>query len=109
MSVSEYSLKEPLSAHTSNKNDPGWDIPDATRASQPSRFRLGGSATGWALSDRIDRLLPAHKRYLGRSRRTFLIGVAVIIIILVGLIIGLSVGLTQKKCFLSASLTLANR
>ncbi|KAF2637876.1 hypothetical protein P280DRAFT_385472, partial [Massarina eburnea CBS 473.64] len=53
--------------------------------------------TGWAISARFDRVLPPHKRYLGRSRRTLLIPVGVIFLLLLGLIIGLAVGLSSKS------------
>lgn len=59
-------------------------------------MRLGGaSAAGWAFSDRLDRMLPPHRRYFGRSRRTLLIVVLVIFLCLLALIIGLAVGLTK--------------
>jgi hypothetical protein len=53
----------------------------------------GAGATGWALSDRFDRVLPPHKRYFGRSRRTLLIIILVAFLCLLALIIGLAVGL----------------
>jgi hypothetical protein len=107
MSASDHTPKEPIPAHTA----PGWDVPEegGTRRSHPARLRLGGSATGWALSDRFDRLLPPHKHYLGLCRRTFLIGAAVVVVVLLALIIGLSVGLTQKKYFCQAMSSLASR
>ncbi|KAF2196689.1 hypothetical protein GQ43DRAFT_354729, partial [Delitschia confertaspora ATCC 74209] len=46
---------------------------------------------------RFDRLFPPHRRYLRHSRRTFLTGVFVIFLLLMGLIIGLAVGLTRKS------------
>ncbi|KAF1925239.1 uncharacterized protein M421DRAFT_15328, partial [Didymella exigua CBS 183.55] len=56
-----------------------------------------GAGAGWALSDCFDRLFVPHKRYLGRSRRTFLIALLVAFICLVALIIGLAVGLSKKS------------
>jgi hypothetical protein len=96
MNAQYESPKEPLPVHTQGKQIPGWDIPE-DGTPKPSRLGLGASATGWAISDRFDRLLPSHKRYLGRSRRTFLICLAVISLLLVGLIIGLAVGLTKRS------------
>ncbi|KAF2013047.1 hypothetical protein BU24DRAFT_425610 [Aaosphaeria arxii CBS 175.79] len=75
---------------------PNWDIPEEGAVRQ-RRFRIGGAATGWAISDRFDRILPPHKRYLGRSRRTLLIGIGVVFLLLLGLIIGLAVGLSKKS------------
>lgn len=89
-------LKEPLPAHTNATSGPDWDLPAGGTASK-RRNRLGGSATGWAISDRFDRILPPHKRYLGRSRRTLLIAIAIVLLLLLGLIIGLATGLNKKS------------
>lgn len=91
--------KKPLPAHTAGNNAPDWEIPEegTTRKSR-LRFRgIGGSATGWAISDRFDRVLPPHKRYFGRSRRVLLIAIGVIFLLLLALIIGLAVGLSNKS------------
>jgi hypothetical protein len=62
-------------------------------------FHRGGgpSPTKWALSDRLDRMLPRHKRYCGRSRKTLLIILFVAILCLLALIIGLAAGLSRRK------------
>jgi hypothetical protein len=60
-----------------------------------------------AISHGLDRLLPPYRRYMGLSRRNFLIAVALFIVALLALIIGLAVGLTtghsrcveQSDCF----------
>ena len=98
MSHPEASPEESLPAHSSDKHAPGWDVPEeGITTRRRSRFQFGGTTTGWALSDRFDRLLSPHKRYLGHSRRTFLIAIALVFIVLLGLIIGLSVGLTHRS------------
>ncbi|KAF1843591.1 uncharacterized protein K460DRAFT_316110 [Cucurbitaria berberidis CBS 394.84] len=81
---------------TNNTLDSGWDIPqEGQRKRRHAHLGVGSSATGWALSDRFDRMLPPHRRYIGRSRRTFLIIVLVILVCLLALIIGLAVGLSK--------------
>lgn len=105
------SPKEPLPAITKeNKAEaplaPDWEVPEEG-TSRKQHFRVGGAATGWAIADRIDRILPPHRRYLGRSRRTLLIGILVVFLLLLGLIIGLAVGLS-KKSSKSQSLPLPN-
>lgn len=94
-------IEEPSPAHLkevdtrNTASDEGWDIPEGQNKRRHKGIGLGASATGWALSDRFDRMLPPHRRYLGRSRRTFLIVVIVIFFALLALIIGLAVGLTS--------------
>lgn len=72
-----------------------WDIPE--EGQKPKRGLHLGAGAGWALSDRLDRILPPHKRYLGRSRRTLLIALLVAFLCLLALIIGLAVGLSKKS------------
>lgn len=50
-----------------------------------------------SLAARFNGLMPAHRRYLGRSRRTVLIVLAIIFTCLLALIIGLAAGLSQRK------------
>lgn len=93
--------KEPLSAvmkedKTSAPNALDWEVPEEG-TSRRQHFRLGGTATGWAIADRFDRILPPHRRYLGRSRRTFLIAILVAFLLLLALVIGLAVGLSKKS------------
>ena len=63
------------------------------------RFHRGGGPNPikWALSDRLDRVLPRHKRYCGRSRKTLLIILLVVALCLLALIIGLAAGLSKRK------------
>lgn len=88
--------KEPLPAHTNGTNAPDWEVPEEG-STKRTRWRFGGAATGWTISDRFDRIVPPHKRYFGRSRRTLLIAICIIFLLLLGLIIGLAVGLTKKS------------
>lgn len=103
-------LEEPAPAHlkeveTGNtSSNSGWEIPEEGQTKR-RKFALGTGATttGWALSDRLDRMLPPHRRYFGRSRRTFLIIIAAIFVGLLVLIIGLAAGLGKKSNKYSAS------
>jgi hypothetical protein len=94
---------EPLPAHlkevdTARSVDSGWGIPqEAQSKSRRNRFGAGAGTTRWALSDRLDRILPPHKRYFGRSRRTLLIIILVAFLCLLALIIGLAAGLSSSK------------
>src|SRR5690349_16340595 len=88
-------IGEPAPAHLkevetrNTASDAGWDIPEDGQRRR--KLRLGGaSATGWALSDRFGRLLPPHKRYFGRSRRSLLIAILALFFLLLALIIGLA-------------------
>lgn len=88
--LKEFETRDPASENSE------WDIPEGQSKKRHRLFGVGAGAstTRWALSDRIDRILPPHRRYLGRSRRTFLIVIAVIVVCLLALIIGLAVGLS---------------
>lgn len=48
------------------------------------------------MMERFDKVLPAHRTYLGRSRRTFLIILLAAFLCLLALVIGLGVGLSKK-------------
>lgn len=92
-------VEEPPSAHLkeigSNGTAATWEVPEAAPKKR-GHFGLGAGA-GWTLTDRIDRILPPHKKYFGRSRRTLLIAILVAFLCLLALIIGLAVGLSKKS------------
>lgn len=92
-------MEEPAPAHlkeigTSDTSTTS-DVPKEGQ-SKTRRIHLGAGAR-WAVSDRFDRILPRHKRYLGRSRRTFLVALFLAFVCLLALIIGLAVGLSTKS------------
>lgn len=94
-------IEEPSPAHlkevdTARSAESGWDIPEEGQCKK-RRINLGAGSTRWAFSDRFDCILPPHKRYLGRSRRTLLILILVGFFCLLALIIGLAVGLGGSK------------
>jgi hypothetical protein len=74
-----------------------WDAPEAQAKKKHSPFGASATATGWALSDRFDRILPPHRRYYGRSRRTLLLAILALFLCLLALVVGLAVGLTRKS------------
>jgi hypothetical protein len=87
-----------------------WDVPVDQPKKKYTPFAFGASATGWTLSDRFDRVLPPHRRYCGRSRRTLLLAVLALLLCLLALVIGLAVGLTRKSgyvLFCPAMLTIS--
>jgi len=60
-------------------------------ATTPQRaFRQG-------FSSRLDSVMPPHKRYLGLSRKIFLMALLAVLLALLALIIGLAVGLTEHS------------
>lgn len=52
---------------------------------------------GLPLSARLDAFMPAHRRYLGMKRRTFLIALVAALLALLALVIGLAVGLSHGR------------
>lgn len=76
-----------------------WDVPEEGQQKRKEALFGAGAGTGakWALKDRFDRVLPPHKRYLGRSRRVFIIALLVAFVCLLALVIGLAVGLSKKS------------
>ena len=51
----------------------------------------------------FDRVLPAHRRYFGFSRKIACIAILVALLILLALILGLAIGLSRKSRYASAS------
>ena len=76
----------------------GWEI-SARRATPAAPDSIPTSRRGRfaGFSANLDRAIPPNRRYLGRSRRTFLLVVGIILLLLLGLVIGLAVGLTIGK------------
>lgn len=58
-----------------------------------------GRSNGVGFQERFDNLMPAHRTYLGRSRKVFLIGVGIIFLCLLALILGLGIGLSKKNSY----------
>lgn len=110
MSTTHSVTRKPLPAHTAEPLTPEYKTPEYVEP-QKSRFRnraIAGSATGWAMSDRFDRVFPPHKRYFGHSRRILLIAIGVILLLILALIVGLAVGLRNKSKYTYLDLTPSN-
>lgn len=96
-------IGEPAPAHlkeveTARSADSSWGVAEEGQSKRRHiHLGLGASASGWALSDRFDRILSPHRRYFGRSRKTLLIVILVVFLCLLALIIGLAVGLKGSK------------
>ncbi|OQO02677.1 hypothetical protein B0A48_12206 [Cryoendolithus antarcticus] len=92
------STEQPLPP-TKETQLPEWehehgDAHVAPPAKRRSR-RVGGGGAG--VSAKLDRVLPPHRRYLGMSRKLFLIVLLAVILALLVLIIGLAAGLSRKS------------
>lgn len=89
-------IQEPLPVQT-KKNIKlfGWELqsPNPPPYSETTVYTSAKPTMG----QRLDRLLPPHKKYLGMTRKLFLIVLAVILVLLLALIIGLAVGLSSSS------------
>jgi hypothetical protein len=72
---------------------PEWEHEAAANGESNSKAKQKQS-TSALLSEKLDRVLPPHKRYLRLSRNAFLWVVLGTILALLALIIGLAAGLT---------------
>ena len=93
------STVSPLMAEMrSNKvSVPEWDQFKAQETSTTTAVPAKHASHGTSFNARFDSILPPHKRYLRLSRRWFMIALGVVLLLLLALIIGLSVGLTERK------------
>jgi hypothetical protein len=86
------STEAPAASHEKAVEIPEWE-----------NAAVNGGANGAKKTNRpgrsfkLDSVLPAHKKYLGMSRKLFLIVLLAIFLAILALIIGLAVGLTHKK------------
>jgi len=97
--------KESLPVHSEGRNASDWESSQQD-TSKPTRPRFQRRALGWAITDRVDQILPPHKRYLGRSRRTLCIFIVFLLLFILGFVIGLSIGLTKKSKYTTRRLPL---
>jgi hypothetical protein len=92
--VPQRAVEEPSPAHLKETGTGNaattWDVPEERQKERKLALfgASAGTGDGWALSDRFDRIVPPHKRYLGRSRRTFLIMLLVAFVCLLVLMFG---------------------
>jgi hypothetical protein len=87
-------VQEPPPAHSEPVKDLEGDLsphrhsPPVTTSAKTTRPTFG---------EKFNRRFPAHRRYLGMSRKMFLCVLGGVILLLLALIIGLSVGLAKGK------------
>lgn len=62
------------------------------------------SAVQTSIGARLDAILPAHRKYLGRSRKTFLLIFSGLLLAIVALAVGLGIGLSGKSRYGRAKL-----
>ena len=73
---------------------PEWEHTAANGSGGANRPR-GSRKAGF--SSQLDKVIPPHKRYLGLSRKVFLLVLLAVFLALLALIIGLAVGLTSSR------------
>lgn len=96
MAVSDDTVsKESPSVERIENSAPGWG--EVPQEGAKTSLGFGHGPVWWAIEDHFDRIYPPHRRIFGLARRTVLIVAAVAFLALVGLIIGLAVGLSQKS------------
>jgi hypothetical protein len=88
-------IQQPPSAHSKNFKVFGWELSAHRPAPHPYSDTPVDASAKPTMAQRLDRVLPPHKKYLGMRRKLFLIVLAVILVIVLALIIGLSVGLSK--------------
>jgi hypothetical protein len=90
-------VEQPPATYTKSLRIFYWELSarrlPAIRHKKPGH---GGRVYG-LFREKFDRIVPPNRKYLGKSRKTLLITLAVIFLLLFGLIVGLAVGLTFGK------------
>jgi len=89
-------VERPLATHAKSLRIFGWELSAHRLPSTPPKPGYG-QGVYTSFSEKFDRVVPSNRKYLGRSRKTFLIVLVVIFLVLFGLIIGLAVGLTVGR------------
>lgn len=79
----------------------GWETPYPYRDKVPLHRRKGAAikqrwnSISITMSQKLDRVIPPHRKYCGCSRRLLLIFCIVVFVVILALAIGLGVGLTR--------------
>lgn len=92
-------LQQDTEYNAPSKERDGMLAAGATTGIAASSSRFNGSG----FKDRFNNLIPAHRTYFGRSRRTFLLGIAALFLCLLALILGLAIGLSKKHSYVVVS------
>jgi hypothetical protein len=88
-------IQNPPSANANEAKNTGWEG-SAQPSTSPTTTTVNQTARS-SFAERFNRRFPAHRRYLGMSRKIFLCVLVATIVVLLALIIGLSVGLTKRS------------
>lgn len=103
-------VKHPDVAHKPATRIPEWEVPASQKhrggptlphvprphIEWPRHSSSGGAGRG-RVSEKFNTVFPRHKRYLGLSRRIFLVCLAALLVILIAVVLGLSIGLSRKR------------
>jgi len=90
-------IQEPPSVRVKNFKLLGWELSAHRPAPYPHSDKIIYASAKPTMAQRLDRILPPHRKYLGIRRKLFLIVLAIVLVLLLGLIIGLSVGLSNSS------------
>jgi hypothetical protein len=86
-------VEQPLATHSKSLRIFGWEFSAYRLPSTPHKPGYGQGVFA-SFSEKFNRVVPPNRKYLGRSRKTLLIVLVAIFLVLIGLIVGLAVGLT---------------
>jgi len=90
-------VEQPPATYTKSLRIFGWEL-SAHRLPALPHTKPGHRQRVYAsFFEKFDTIVPPHRKYLGKSRRTLLIILAVIFLLLIVLIVGLAVGLTVGR------------
>lgn len=88
-------IQEPPPVRVKNFKLLGWELSAHRPAPYSHSDTIIYASAKPTMAQRLDRILPPHKKHLGMRRKLFLIILAIVLVLLLGLIIGLSVGLSN--------------
>lgn len=98
-------MAEPNAAQPAPIQVPDWDDhaikrkPVASNADPPAYDTVATQEKQSGFQAKFDSVLSPHRKYLGLTRKTFLIVAACAVLALLALIIGLAVGLTRHSSY----------
>lgn len=90
-------VEQPLAIYAKSLRIFGWELSAHRLPAIPQRKHENRKGVYALFLEKFDRAVPSNRRYLGKSRRTFLFILAGIFLLLIGLIVGLAVGLTVGR------------
>jgi len=90
-------VEQPPAAYTKSLRIFGWELSAHRLPAILHTKPRHGQRVYASFFERFDTIVPPHRKYLGKSRKTLLIILAVIFLLLIVLIVGLAVGLTLRR------------